>query len=175
MDNINLKLIVELKRINSIIFNEINKKLDSLGLQGSGLPMLTYLSLKGKAKTQELGKAASITSGSITHTVNNLVEKNYVTKVQDKADKRIIWVEITQEGIEVFNRIKNQYTNQIFQKFTEEEKSTFINQLMYFSNKLSCKPSTNINNLIINPSNKNLKVIKKGDIDYGRYKFKRNL
>lgn len=137
--NINVKIILELRRLMGILINRLGEKLDDLDLPGSSYPILTYLNSAGRVKTQELGPAVSLTSGSITHMVNRLMKQGYVQKLQDQKDKRVFWLQLTEEGKKIHDKIHEEILDPIFESFTNEEKKALIEELVYFRNKLCRK------------------------------------
>jgi len=131
----NIKLMVVLAKLSNSFSEPLKRNLESLGTTMSVYLALAHLNEVGKAKTQTIGQVASISSGTITHTVNKMVKANYITKYQDEEDKRIYWVEITDEGKRHFDaiHIKHQeYLQMLLSDFTEEEKKLFIEQIKYF-------------------------------------------
>ena len=135
----NVKLMVVLSKLNYTFMNRLGKNLENLGMPASTYPILAHLNEVKRAKTQKLGEVALITSGTITHMVNKLVQQGYVVKVQDQRDKRVFWVEITAHGRDVFNQVNGEhlmYLEDLLSEFTKEEKKAFIKQLKYFGKKI---------------------------------------
>ena len=157
--NINVKIILELRRLMGILMNRLGEKLDELDLPGSSYPILTYLNSAGRVKTQELGSAVSLTSGSITHMVNRLIKQGYIQKHQDQKDKRIFWLELTEEGKKVHDKVNEEIIGPLFESFTNEEKKAFIEELVYFKNKLCRKKALNKGSLTISRLPEKNKII----------------
>lgn len=140
--NTNIKFMVVMGKLNKTIFNTLGKNLESLNLHPTAYLILAHLNKVKREKTQKLGTVAVITSGTITHMVNKLVKCGYVTKIQEKNDKRIIWVEITPLGEAKFIEVNNEhmkYLDRLLSYFTEEEKLNLIEQIKYFGKKLDSK------------------------------------
>lgn len=138
----NVKLMVVFGKLSATFMNRLGKNLENLGMQASEYSILAHLNQQGRAKTQKLGQVAIITSGTITHIVNKLLKQGYVIKVQDKNDKRVFWVEITELGRAAFNEVNTKhlkYLNELLADFTEEEKLNFIEQLKYFGKEIENK------------------------------------
>lgn len=138
----NVKLMTEFGKLSSTFMNILGKNLDELGLAGSSYLILAHLNQVGRAKTQQIGQVAVITSGTITHMVNKLVKKGYVNKIQDDKDKRVFWVEITSQGRIVFDRVHEEhirFLDLLLEDFAEEEKTMLIEQLKYFGKKIEKK------------------------------------
>ena len=96
--DLNTKLMVAHTRLAHTFMITLGKNLEELGLSVSHYSILDHLDHVGMAKTQALCRVALLTSGSVTHAVNQLVEKGYVHKVPCVEDKRVTWVELTQAG-----------------------------------------------------------------------------
>lgn len=131
----NTKLMVVFTKLSHTFLTNMGKNLEELGMPGSIYPILAHLNQVEKAKTQQLGEVAAITSGSITHIVNKLTNLGYVDKQQCKDDKRVFWVIITPKGRSEFIRVHTQhmkYLNHVLDVFTEDEKQMFIEQIKYF-------------------------------------------
>ena len=77
----NIRLMVTLQKLTWSMMDSLGKNIKSLGFTISEFEILSHLNAKGKTKTQELGRVAKITSGTITHTVNKLIEKEFVVKI----------------------------------------------------------------------------------------------
>lgn len=125
----NIKLMVVFSKMARAFSEKLGKDLEDRGMPHSEYPMLAHLNEVGRAKTQKLGEVAVITSGTITHTVNKLVKQGYVVKVQDETDRRVYWVELTDEGRQAFEKVHVEhikYLNYLLEDFTEEEKQLMI-------------------------------------------------
>lgn len=137
-----VKLMVVFSKLAYYFTESLGKNLEELGMPYSQYPILAHLNEVDRAKTQSLGTAAVITSGTITHTVNKLIKEGLVRKVQDEEDKRIYWVEITPKGRAKFKRVDDEhmkYLHGVLEDFTEEEKLAFIEQIKYFGKAIEQK------------------------------------
>ncbi len=138
----NVKLMVVLNKFNYVFMNELSKNLEQLGITASAYPMLAHLNEVGRAKTQKLGEVAVITSGTITHVVNKLIQNGYVIKVQDEKDKRVYWIEMTEAGREEFLRIHSEhmkYLDKLLSGFSETDKLDFIEKIKMFGKNIENK------------------------------------
>lgn len=140
--NLNTKLMAVFTKVNSIFIERLGKRLEMLGMKMSAYTILSHLNTHKKEKTQTLGKVASITSGTITHVVSKMIEKGLVKKNQDKNDKRVYWVEITDFGREIFKSINEEYMihlNELLCNLDETDKKAFIKQLEHFGEVINEK------------------------------------
>ena len=131
----NIKLMTVMTRFSNTLLKRLGDNLESSGMLTSVYVMLSHLYVVNRAKTQKLGEVAVITSGTITHLVKKMVQLGYVIKVQDEADKRVFWVEITDQGREAFLEVHTEhikYLNNLLSPFSDEEKKTFIEMVKHF-------------------------------------------
>lgn len=138
----NIKLMVTFSKLSKTFMHYLGSNLEELGMSMSVYTILAHLHNVGQSKTQELGRVATITSGTITHTVTKLVKMDYVVKVQDETDKRVFWVEITDKGREEFLKVHEkhmQYLEYLLEDFSEEEKLAFTEQIKLFGKTIEQK------------------------------------
>lgn len=133
--DLNTKLMVAHTRLAHTFMISLGKNLEELGLSVSHYSILDHLDHVGMAKTQALCRVALLTSGSVTHAVNQLVDQGYVRKVPCTEDKRVTWVELTQAGKAAFKAVQSQhltYLGWLFEDFSDEQKQVFIDQIKQF-------------------------------------------
>jgi MarR family transcriptional regulator, 2-MHQ and catechol-resistance regulon repressor len=133
--DLDTKLMVAHTRLAHSFMISLGKNLEELGLSVSHYSILDHLDHVGMAKTQALCRVALLTSGSVTHAVNQLAEKGHVRKVPCTKDKRVTWVELTPSGKVAFKAIQTKhlsYLNWLFEDFSDDEKHAFINQIKHF-------------------------------------------
>ena len=104
--------------------------------------LIAFLKRKDKLSTKELSEILNISVTSLNETLNKLEQKNFIKKVPSQKDKRILLIELTEEGrnlefkppddIDIFDKLKgeekenlNDYLNrlilEIHNKFNEED------------------------------------------------------
>lgn len=49
-------------------------------------------------RTTEIAKKLAIRKSNLTPLINKLMEKNFIVRVKDEDDRRVIYIELTQEG-----------------------------------------------------------------------------
>ncbi len=81
------------------------KDMKQYGLSPSEFMILEVLYTKGKIPLQQIGGKILVTSGSITYNIDKLENKGLLKRVPCEEDRRVIYAEITAEGIELFDRI----------------------------------------------------------------------
>lgn len=62
---------------------------------------------KGEAKSMSVvAKSLSVTVGTLTIAINNLVKKGYVGRVRSEKDRRVVLISLTQKGEKAYNHHK---------------------------------------------------------------------
>ncbi|MGB6178650.1 MarR family winged helix-turn-helix transcriptional regulator [Carnobacterium sp.] len=133
--NTNVKLMVVFGKMAHSFQESLGKNLEELGMPYSVYPILAYLNEVKRAKTQKLGEVAAISSGTITHTVSKLLKLNYVEKIQDDCDKRVFWIQITEEGKRKFMDVHLEhmdYLDELLSDFDEADKLALIELIKTF-------------------------------------------
>ena len=133
--NQNIRIMVAIQKLNMSLQKTAIADLQQYGLLDKEFAILSHLNAKGKCKTQELGDVAFITSGAITYFINKMIKKELVVKLQDKEDKRIFWIDLSNKGKEKFDYIMERhmpYIDNLFSDFNESEKNKFVELIKYF-------------------------------------------
>lgn len=141
----NVKLMVVLSRLNYVFMSRLGKNLESLKMPTSHYLILAHLNAAGRDKVQKLCEAAVITSGTGTHAVGKLERQGYVVKKQDEADRRVFWVQITDEGRAAYSQVDEQhmtYLGELLDGFSEQEKLDFIAQIKHFGKTIDGMQNT---------------------------------
>ncbi|MDE0595639.1 MAG: MarR family transcriptional regulator [Akkermansiaceae bacterium] len=102
------------------------------GLCESDLVILERLARKGARPVNGLGRQVGLTSGSMTTAVQRLLKRDLVETRRDQEDKRVVWVSATPEAealVTRFNDVRGEVLAQLFEKWSERERSILINLL----------------------------------------------
>jgi DNA-binding MarR family transcriptional regulator len=59
---------------------------------------LCYISRHGKINLSGLAAGIHVTPANVTGIVDRLVEQGLVTRVPDTADRRVLWLDVTEKG-----------------------------------------------------------------------------
>lgn len=79
-----------------------------------------------------IAKKLNITVGSLTTAMNSLVNKGYVERHRSEKDRRVVFVRLTQKGIEAFRHHEDyhrQMTEAILNKLAEDEIPVLVKTL----------------------------------------------
>lgn len=75
-----------------------------------------------------IAKALSVTVGTLTIAINNLVKKGYVTRVRSEEDRRVVLLSLTEKG-EAANKVHMQFHEDMIQaaiKYLSEEEAVVL-------------------------------------------------
>lgn len=91
--------------------------------------LLRKISECGRCNSSELSQIAHVNRSAITVMITRLVNKGYVRRIENEEDRRILWLEVTEEaqpalqkGTSIMNAIISLYLTEI----TTEECELFI-------------------------------------------------
>lgn len=91
----------------------------------------------GKPKNMtSVAKSLSVTTGTLTISVNSLVKKGFVERVRSEEDRRVVLISLTEKGKQIFMK---------HQKFHEELVESIVNQLDEQEKILLQKVLSNLN------------------------------
>lgn len=80
----------------------------------------------------ELSDVLGLDKSTMSRTINNLVESNLVTREIDSENRRYVTIQLTKEGIDVFNSIEEnmfQYYSSIFTHIPESKRAQVLESL----------------------------------------------
>ena len=92
--------------------------------------LIGFLKRKDGFSTKELSEILNISVTSLNETLNKLEQQNFIRKVPSPKDKRVLLVELTEEGRSI--EFKNHADIDIFDTLSEEEKENlneYLNRL----------------------------------------------
>lgn len=80
-----------------------------LNLTSPQYHMLRFLSVKGPSKVKDLAEKMEVKSSAITVMIDRLIQNNYVIRHHDSQDRRVIFINLTDEGREVIQIVKKRH------------------------------------------------------------------
>ena len=104
------------------------------------LRLFGYLGNHGKAKMKDLASVLNVPASTATYIVDNMVRKGYLKRTHDRSDRRLVWLEMSGKGVEVFSCLlegKVQRAEEILGSLSEEEAETvlfLLNRILYGRN-----------------------------------------
>lgn len=126
---LSLKLLVVLSKAYKVIIEQTTRDMRHYGLSPSEFSALELLYNKGSYPLQQIAGKVLLTSGSITYVADKLEEKGYLRRKPSKEDRRVIFAEITDKGIQLFDDIFPSHAaavQQIMSGLDTEEKAAAI-------------------------------------------------
>ncbi len=122
------------KMINHVLVNLINEiwELEEKAiiteefkdLTNNDMHVIEAIGLGAGNNMSSIAKKLNITVGSLTTAVNNLVNKNYVERSRSEEDRRVVYVKLTEKGINAYHHHEDyhrQMTRAIIDKLDKEE------------------------------------------------------
>ena len=79
-----------------------------------------------------IARELSVTMGTLTIAMNSLVKKGYVIRQRGKADRRVVYISLSEKGTKAYNRHKDfheQMVKSAVKELTEEELKALIKAL----------------------------------------------
>lgn len=88
---------------------QINAEWNTYNVHGLGMThgrMLIILAQSGAQKASALAEQLLITSGGVTGIADRLIELGYVKRERGEQDRRVVMLDITDEGLKIVNLIE---------------------------------------------------------------------
>ncbi|WP_404457544.1 MarR family winged helix-turn-helix transcriptional regulator [Oceanobacillus kapialis] len=136
--DLSLKLFVVLAKSYRSVMEQVEKDIQSRGLNLTDFAVLELLYHKGEQPLQKIGEKILLSSGSITYVVNKLERKGYLKRKPNAHDKRVTFAVIEPKGYELLSRIFPGHWDKIKQLMTvldENEKEVAIDILKKLGKK----------------------------------------
>lgn len=127
----NHRAIVNLRYTSNWLANQHNGNLSQFGLS---LPQFNVMRIlrgaKGKISVKVVKERMIEKSPNTTRLFDKLVEKKYASRERCETDRRVVYLEITDLGLEILSKIDVIFKNVNFsENLTEEEAATLSNLL----------------------------------------------
>ncbi|MBC1272294.1 MarR family winged helix-turn-helix transcriptional regulator [Listeria booriae] len=132
MEDIDLKLFTVLLRSANWIQKVHASLVESHGITPSEFGVLEQLYHLGPQQLQALGQKNLISNGNTTYMVTKLEKKNYLVRVNDPNDRRVVYAKLTAQGTQFISNLFPQFEVLIKEQLTilnEEEKEILISGL----------------------------------------------
>jgi MarR family 2-MHQ and catechol resistance regulon transcriptional repressor len=127
-----LKLFIVLSRAYRAVNEQVNKLIQTYGLNPTEFAVLELLYHKGDQPLQQIGGKILLASGSITYVVDKLEEKGFLRRVACPNDRRVTFAQITEKGKEFIGEVFPSHESKIHELMSElssEEKQSAIELL----------------------------------------------
>ena len=130
------------KTINDVLvnlFNEILKLEEEAiitdefkDITNNDMHIIETVGLSGENTMSVVAKKLGITAGSLTTSVNSLVNKKYVTRQRSDEDRRVVFLKLTDKGKRAYEHHReyhSQMTEAVISRLDEEEVPVLIKSL----------------------------------------------
>lgn len=128
--------------INDILvnlFNEIMKLEEEAiiteeykDITNNDMHIIEAIGLSGENTMSVVAKKLGITAGSLTISVNGLVNKKYVKRKRSDQDRRVVFLQLTEKGIHAFEHHREyhrQMTDAVINRLDEKEMQVLLKTL----------------------------------------------
>src|SRR5258708_35398805 len=110
------------QKIGLVFRNSIGSNVHKFDHLPIGRPHIGILFMLGQNKegisTKDIAQKLHVTPGAVTQLIDKLVEKKIVERHEDKIDRRILKVTLTDFAKNRFSKFKANYINSISEMFT---------------------------------------------------------
>lgn len=117
----------------------MNKNIFETGLKWSEARLLLEIYLNHLKTPKDLVNQLNLDKSYVSRTVNSLVKKQMLNKVQSKSDLRAVNLALTEKGISVSKRLNNESNEQIISmlsNLSEQEQNSFYNSISNINSTL---------------------------------------
>lgn len=99
------------------------------GLTATQAFILNYLDKHGQTKASDLAKVAGLSPGAVTQVCDELVRENHVDRTRSNTDRRVVYIEITEAGQQLLERIirdRSLQFGQVLEQLSSDDAAEFI-------------------------------------------------
>src|SRR5699024_739968 len=75
---------------------------------GSQSHIIFLLKRDGQMKMSELAEAINLTPGAVTTSANHLVKNEYIERIQNLKDRRVVYLALTKKGSSALSELQNE-------------------------------------------------------------------
>ncbi len=139
MENRSLKSFVVLMKASKSVQELIQLDISTYGMRTSEFVVMETLYHKGRQTIRQISEAVLIKTGSITYVIDKLEDKSWLTRSDSKEDRRVVYIELTDEGKRVMDTIFPQHQlviEDVFSELTEKEHDVLIDLLKRVGKKV---------------------------------------
>lgn len=136
------RLVDAYETINDILvnlFNEILKLEEEAiiteefkDITNNDMHIIEAIGLSGENTMSVVAKKLGITAGSLTTSINSLVNKKYVVRKRSETDRRVVFIGLTEKGEKAFDHHKEYHkkmTEAVLENLDEKEIAILIKTL----------------------------------------------
>ncbi|MCF2642071.1 MAG: winged helix DNA-binding protein [Lachnospiraceae bacterium] len=76
-------------------------------ITNNDMHVIEAIGLDGHKKMTDIAKTLSVTTGTLTKSMDGLVRKQYVNRNRSEEDKRVVLISLTEKGVRAFHHHEN--------------------------------------------------------------------
>ncbi|MUV37636.1 putative HTH-type transcriptional regulator YhbI [Lentibacillus sp. JNUCC-1] len=103
---------------------------------GSQSYIMFMLEQRGATRMSKMAETLHLTPGAVTTASDKLIERGFVTRVRDEQDRRVVYLDITDDGSKLLSELRDEgraVMRTVFAHLTEAE----LDQLIHVFGKAS--------------------------------------
>ena len=104
-------------------------------ITNNDMHIIEAIGLGEESTMSAVARTLGITAGSLTTSMNSLVNKKYVTRQRSETDRRVVYIQLTGKGKKAYEHHKNfhmQMTNAVIENLKEQELAILLQTLDKF-------------------------------------------
>lgn len=120
-----------------------------LNISNNDMHVIEAIGIEEAKSMSQVAKMMNVTTGTLTKTIDGLVEKKYVERNRNDKDKRVVRISLTEIGIRAYEhhgRFHQNMINDIKENLNEEETKILIETLGKLVNYFQMKYESYIKN-----------------------------
>ncbi|MUT67232.1 MarR family winged helix-turn-helix transcriptional regulator [Paenibacillus sp. NEAU-GSW1] len=141
----NLEKLREMDEAFRLLRRLINAEYNRFNVHGLGMTegkMVLILDEHGPQKASAMAELLRITSGAVTGIADRLIEHGYIERTRSDEDRRIVYLEITDEGrklVGFIHEMREQIMFKLYDGFAADEMEIATNMFNKMSRNLELK------------------------------------
>lgn len=131
------RLIGVLHRQSNVYFQS---KLRPFAIGPSQCKALMFIYLNEKIIPKQIAEYYNLDKGSVTSLINGLEKNGFISKKSHPTDKRCVYLQLTNKGIEIMPKIKvvfKEWSDMLLKDMSEKEKKMLISMLGHMIDNVS--------------------------------------
>ena len=101
-------------------------------ITNNDMHIIEAIGLGEESTMSAVARTLGITAGSLTTSMNSLVNKKYVTRQRSETDRRVVYIQLTGKGKKAYEHHKNFHmlmTNAVIENLKEQELAILLQTL----------------------------------------------
>lgn len=101
-------------------------------ISNNDMHIIEAIGLGDDSTMSVVARKLKITAGSLTTSMNSLVNKRYVERMRSEEDRRVVYIRLTEKGRRAYSHHEDfhrQMTNAVIEKLNEEEVPVLLKTL----------------------------------------------